>query len=344
MPLTSDKHVVRPTQQKAATKQKATKQKAKQQALSSHQNSGMLREEAYLDGKSRKTDPLGEASEHPTDILPVVQPRITQQLPPEETRITRSLTPTITRKLETGKQVIRIPATSPRVVKPPHKRSPLVLLGVIVGLLVIFGFTTFFVDPLNGGTQLSNLTQNLFTANNNVANLTERQASPTATPALLTGEGYCGGYDIWGTCARATTDNGTIGTGTMQKPIVGATVSQVFANPEYQFWCSCVKPHSGIDLAAPYDTPVLAADNGEVIWIGWDWSGLGNAVKISHGRYTATLYGHLARYVVKVGQNVTKGQVIAYEGNTGASTGPHLHFMVMVNNIWVNPTLYVALP
>ena len=69
----------------------------------------------------------------------------------------------------------------------------------------------------------------------------------------------------------------------------------------------------------------MAADSGQVIWTGWDWSGLGWAVKISHGHYIATIYGHLQRFIVSVGQNVAKGQVIAYEGSTGASTGPHLH-------------------
>ncbi len=52
----------------------------------------------------------------------------------------------------------------------------------------------------------------------------------------------------------------------------------------------------------------------------------------------------MERFIVSVGQNVTKGQVLGYEGSTGASTGPHVHFMVLVNNIWVNPVLYVQLP
>ncbi len=154
----------------------------------------------------------------------------------------------------------------------------------------------------------------------------------------------CGGTDIWGTCARALLDNGTVGSGQLQRPIQGAIITQIFANPEYQTWCGCVKPHTGIDLAAPYGTPVTASDSGEVIWIGWDWSGLGWAVKISHGNYIATIYGHLARYIVKVGQYVTRGQTIAYEGSTGASTGPHVHFMVLVNNVWVNPAAYMQLP
>ena len=135
-----------------------------------------------------------------------------------------------------------------------------------------------------------------------------------------------------------------MGTEQMQRPIVGATVTQVFANPEYQTWCGCVKPHSGIDLAAPLGTPITATDSGQVIWVGWDWSGLGWSVKINHGHYVATIYGHMASYIVKAGQNVMKGQLIGYEGSTGASTGPHLHFMVLANNIWLNPTQYMVLP
>ena len=100
----------------------------------------------------------------------------------------------------------------------------------------------------------------------------------------------------------------------------------------------------GIDLAGAYGSPIMAADTGEVIWTGWDWSGLGWAVKISHGDFIATIYGHMARYIVKVGQYMTKGQTIGYEGSTGASTGPHVHFMVLINNVWVNPQDYVQLP
>jgi len=130
----------------------------------------------------------------------------------------------------------------------------------------------------------------------------------------------------------------------MQRPLKGAVITQPFGHMEYQWWCGCWKPHTGIDLAAPYGSPILAADSGQVIWTGWDWSGLGWAVKINHGHYIATIYGHLARFIVKTGQNVMKGDVIGYEGSTGASTGPHLHFMVLKNNIWFDPTLYMALP
>src|SRR5712692_8565765 len=170
----------------------------------------------------------------------------------------------------------------------------------------------------------------------------QHMAVPSSS--LDTAQGLCGGTDIWGTCATYITASGVMGTGQMQRPILGAVITQPFGHPEYQLWCGCWRPHTGIDLAAPYGTAVMAADSGQVIWTGWDWSGLGWAVKINHGYYIATIYGHLDHFIVKVGQNVKKGQLIGYEGSTGASTGPHVHFMVLVYNIFVNPTKYVQLP
>ena len=252
----------------------------------------------------------------------------------------------------TTKPLVVIPATVKRqetdTWKRPRHRSSVVLLGILLGTMAVFIIATVFVVPLE--KDHSQPSQSLAESVNNwlsegrIINPAEQIDPPTPTPALQTTEGYCGGSDLWGTCATAVTASGVMGTGQMQRPIRGAVITQVFGHPEYQLWCGCWKPHSGIDLAAPYGTPIMAADNGQVIWTGWDWSGLGWAVKINHGRYIATVYGHLQRFIVSVGQNVTKGQIIGYEGSTGASTGPHLHFMVLYNNIWVNPLDYVQLP
>lgn len=232
------------------------------------------------------------------------------------------------------------------------RRRKIIFPGVLLGIVLVITFATLLSAPLNSGQngqQAQSLGQSvisLITNGQSTHSITTSQQidPPTATPALLTGEGYCGGTDIWGTCATAVTASGVMGTGQMQRPIIGAVITQPFAHPEYQTWCGCWRPHTGIDLAAAYGTPIMAADSGQVIWTGWDWSGLGWAVKINHGHYIATIYGHMSRFIVTIGQNVTKGQVIGYEGSTGASTGPHLHFMVMVNNVWVNPVLYVQLP
>jgi murein DD-endopeptidase MepM/ murein hydrolase activator NlpD len=225
-----------------------------------------------------------------------------------------------------------------------------VLPGAISGGILVFLLASLFVVPLDAGQHHLTIAQaigNLFT-NSNGQNTILGTSVEQVTPAggITDGDsgGSCRGKDIWSTCALYVTDSGVEGTGHMQRPIRGAVISQYFAHIEFQAWCGCWKPHTGIDLAAPYGTPIMAADSGQVIWVGWDWSGLGWAVKISHGNYIATIYGHMDHYIVRVGQSVTKGQTIGYEGSTGASTGPHLHFMVLVHNVWVNPMLYVTLP
>ncbi len=98
--------------------------------------------------------------------------------------------------------------------------------------------------------------------------------------------------------------------------------------------------HGGIDLGVPTGTPVHAADDGTVAIAGWV-GGYGNYICINHGGGFSTCYGHNSRLGVKVGQRVSKGQVIAASGNTGNSTGPHIHFETRVNGIQKNPMLYL---
>jgi murein DD-endopeptidase MepM/ murein hydrolase activator NlpD len=254
----------------------------------------------------------------------------------------------------TTKVPIVIPAAAKRnrVSSEKTGKRPLrwiALPGVLIGSILVITLASLFVVPLDStGSHpqtLGQMISNLLTNNQQAQLDTQaRGITPTPNATLNNGEGSCNGHDIWSTCATYIPDNGVMGTGHMQHPLNGAVITQVFGHIEYQQWCGCWKPHTGIDLAAPYGTPVMAADSGQVIWVGWDWSGLGWAVKINHGNYIATIYGHLDHYIVKVGQTVTKGQIIAYEGSTGASTGPHVHFMVLVHNAWVDPQLYVQLP
>ena len=84
--------------------------------------------------------------------------------------------------------------------------------------------------------------------------------------------------------------------------------------------------HSGIDYALPIGTPVLAAADGEVWKAGWDATGYGNCVMIKHPDGSGTVYGHLLNWAVYAGQKVKAGEKIGYSGNTGNSTGAHLHF------------------
>ena len=251
------------------------------------------------------------------------------------------------------KYPIVIPASTRRKRTEPlehthYRRGRFIFPGILLGSALVITLAMFFVVPLDNTNQhsptIAQAIGNLISIQHFNEVDTLQQLSTPASSSLFTGGGSCGGSDIWGTCATYITTSGVMGTGQMQRPIKGAVITQAFGHPEYQQWCGCWKPHTGIDLAAPYGTPVLAADTGQVIWVGWDWSGLGWAVKINHGDYIATIYGHLDHFIVKVGQNVTIGQVIGYEGSTGASTGPHVHFMVLIHNVWVNPTLYVQLP
>lgn len=98
--------------------------------------------------------------------------------------------------------------------------------------------------------------------------------------------------------------------------------------------------HKGIDLAAGQNTPIKASDGGTVVYSGW-YSGYGNMVKIDHGNGFQTLYAHNTRNVVDVGQKVAQGEVIAYVGSTGNSTGNHLHFEILLNGTAVNPMNYL---
>jgi len=240
------------------------------------------------------------------------------------------------------------PRTDPLSFSAPHQQR-IVLPGVLIGGLLVITLASLFVIPLGNSQHTATIAQDiggLFSKPQSGEIGTSQQAVSPTTNVISSGDsgGSCHGTDIWSTCATYVTASGIQGTGQMQRPIQGAVITQVFGHLEYQLWCGCWKPHTGIDLAAPYGTPIMAADRGQVIWVGWDWSGLGWAVKINHGNYIATIYGHMDHFIVKAGQSVTRGQIIGYEGSTGASTGPHLHFMVLLHNVWVDPQLYVQLP
>jgi murein DD-endopeptidase MepM/ murein hydrolase activator NlpD len=94
--------------------------------------------------------------------------------------------------------------------------------------------------------------------------------------------------------------------------------------------------HKGIDIAVAYGSPVYAATDGVVQFAGRS-SGYGNFVKLSHGGGMGTGYGHLSRIMVRPGQRVRKGQMIAASGNSGLSTGPHLHYELYRNGVAINP-------
>lgn len=98
--------------------------------------------------------------------------------------------------------------------------------------------------------------------------------------------------------------------------------------------------HKGVDWATPVGTAVMASSGGTVVRAGWG-SGYGYVVYINHADGRQTRYGHLSKILVKPGQTVKQGQKIALSGNTGRSTGPHVHFEILINGSQVNPLNYL---
>jgi murein DD-endopeptidase MepM/ murein hydrolase activator NlpD len=142
------------------------------------------------------------------------------------------------------------------------------------------------------------------------------------------------------------------GTGQFEWPMPNCgfgCISQGFGCNSYwfeQYEPGCPYPHrihTGLDIAGTYGLPIIAADTGVVYFYPGSY-GYGNYVVMIHGNGYSTLYGHLSRFngSMQSGMIVARGDVIAYEGSTGNSTGPHLHFEIRVNNQWKNPCIWLG--
>ena len=133
---------------------------------------------------------------------------------------------------------------------------------------------------------------------------------------------------------QSSASNGPVvsGSGQLSWPVSGPVTSS--------FGVRWGRMHEGIDIAVGQGTPVRAAAAGTVIYAGW-MEGYGNLVAIDHGNGLSTAYGHNSSLASSVGQSVSAGQVIAYSGSTGHSTGPHVHFEVRVNGAPVDPLGYL---
>ncbi|MBZ7987464.1 peptidoglycan DD-metalloendopeptidase family protein [Campylobacter canadensis] len=124
-------------------------------------------------------------------------------------------------------------------------------------------------------------------------------------------------------------------------PVGNARISSPFNPGRFHPILKKYRAHLGIDYAAPIGTPVKAAGSGKIIFRGVK-GGYGNVIQVSHNNGYMTLYAHLSRFgKYKVGDYVRQGQVIAYVGTTGLSTGPHLHFGMYKNNTAINPAKIV---
>jgi murein DD-endopeptidase MepM/ murein hydrolase activator NlpD len=100
--------------------------------------------------------------------------------------------------------------------------------------------------------------------------------------------------------------------------------------------------HSGVDIGSSYGTPVVAPADG-VVMLTETLGGYGKTIMVDHGNGISTRYGHLSGYAVTAGQHVHRGDVIGYVGESGRSTGPHLHYEVRINNTPVNPYKYLRI-
>ena len=100
-------------------------------------------------------------------------------------------------------------------------------------------------------------------------------------------------------------------------------------------------PHLGIDLKAPIGSPVLSSHSGRVVYAGRKLTGFGNVIILEYSPYWASLYAHLQEIKVKTGQKVNPGDVIGALGNTGRTSGPHLHFELIYKGKTVDPLIHL---
>jgi len=123
----------------------------------------------------------------------------------------------------------------------------------------------------------------------------------------------------------------------LRTPISGARITSGFGMREHPL-SGYTKMHKGVDFGAPTGTPIYAAGDGVVEVVRRE-NGYGNYLKIKHNTKYSSAYAHLSRYAsgIKQGKFVKQGQIVAYVGSTGASTGPHLHYEILANNSQVNP-------
>lgn len=162
--------------------------------------------------------------------------------------------------------------------------------------------------------------------------LREREAARQAAQAAAASGGSSGGGDDDSSYQPVS------GSGQMIWPVNGVITSPFGYRTHPIFGRQIL--HSGIDIGVDEGTPVHAADGGVVVEAGWI-SGYGYCVIIDHGNGTSSLYGHNSSLAVSSGQAVSQGQVIAYAGSTGNSTGSHVHFEVRVGGEPVDPSAYL---
>ena len=143
-------------------------------------------------------------------------------------------------------------------------------------------------------------------------------------------------FDLNGSEGHYDNNGKSVKKALMKTPINGARLSSPFGMRKHPI-DGFNKMHRGTDFAAPMGTPIMASGDGVVKKVGWCGGG-GNCVKIKHNSTYQTVYAHMSKFArgIKTGVRVKQGQTIGYVGSTGKSTGPHLHYEVIVNGKKVN--------
>ncbi len=144
------------------------------------------------------------------------------------------------------------------------------------------------------------------------------------------------------TAPNLSSVGGTSSEGSSVRPIIVGTGTFIYpvgySNFTQYFWYG----HPGVDIALPEGSAVFAADTGTVTFAGWNVYGYGNLIVVNHGNGYETFYAHLSGINVGPGQIVYQGNVIGASGNTGNSSGPHIHFEIRLNNNRDNPCWYIG--
>lgn len=148
-------------------------------------------------------------------------------------------------------------------------------------------------------------------------------------------DGNAGYYDVKGQSIKKSL---------LRTPVDGARITSSFGMRKHPI-LGYSKMHKGVDFAAPTGTPIYAAGDGAIEYVG-SKGAYGNYIKIKHSSTYATAYAHISRFAsgIRNGGRVKQGQVIAYVGTTGRSTGPHLHFEVIENGNQINPAIAKVTP
>ena len=205
--------------------------------------------------------------------------------------------------------------------------------GLVVDLSDIYAWTVDFFGLQKGDRFRVLYSENMVEgASAGVSGIwyAEFQRGNTVLPAVYFDQGD-GGNKYWNQKGESMRK------AFLKAPLKFSRISSGFSYHRLHPVHGTVRPHTGVDYAAPTGTPVHSIGDGTVLSAGWGKGGAGNTVKVRHNSVYTTAYLHLSKMAVKAGQRVSQGQVIGYVGMTGTATGPHLDFRVWKNGTPINP-------